>query len=248
MLKGHTQMIPVMRRTVAYWRPALGLLVLLVLGPACDGSGESSQPNRDAGNSWSHIKRIERYVLRGSVLEGQDLSGIAGVSPTWYLIGADEGGSVQVVELSRPDRTLQVRETIALAGGGAEIDIEGIAADGETYYIVGSHGVAKKSGERQADRYRIFRLRVNPITGMPVGQVDTALAAASLSGLLQADPILRSYFGQPLQEKGVNIEAWRFAMADSSSVYAVPTSTVTSSSLRCERTTSSPDDKNRCTR
>lgn len=154
---------------------------------------------------WAKIEFAGDYSFRGRVLEDRDLSGIACVSPTRGLIGADESGAVQVVELSRADRSLKVLRTVALVSANQELDVEAVASEGAFYYIVGSHGVAKKSGSMQMSRYRIFRLQVDPITGMPVN-AGNALAGAGLSGLLEADPTLGRYFARPLQEQGVNIE------------------------------------------
>jgi hypothetical protein len=154
---------------------------------------------------WTNIEFAGEYSFRGRVLEDRDLSGIARVSPTRGLIGADESGAVQVVELSRADRSLKVLRTIALVSANQELDIEAIAAEDAFYYIVGSHGLAKKSGSMQMSRYRIFRLQVDPATGMPVSDDDT-LAVASLSSVLETDPTLGRYFARPLQEQGVNIE------------------------------------------
>jgi len=105
------------------------------------------------------------------------------------------------VELSRKARTLTVTRTIPLLASGAEIDIEAIAAEAGSYYVVGSHGVAKKTGESQGNRYKVFRLKVNPATGSAVAR-DTA----SLSDLLRRDPVLGRHFQRPLQRRGLSIE------------------------------------------
>lgn len=156
-------------------------------------------------SEWTRVDFLEPYSFRGNVFEHKDLSGIACLSRTHGLIGADESGLVQMVQLSRTERTLNVLGAVSLLGSGEEIDIEGIAAEGDCYYIVGSHGVAKKSGVRQVRRYTICRLTVDPETGMPVDG-STAPAVASLAGILQADATLGPYFAKPLQQKGINIE------------------------------------------
>jgi hypothetical protein len=172
-------------------------------GPA--GAGNPSKP-------WNRIEVIGPYTLVGEVVEDKDLSGLAFVSDRFGLLGADEARQVQVVELSRPDKTLRVVETISLLHSGSEIDIEAIAAEADCYYIVGSHGAAKKTGVHQDNRYRIFRLRVDPGTGRPrtVPGVDvrasSELEVASLAEVLRMDPVLGPHFGRPLQRRGVNIE------------------------------------------
>ncbi|MBN2130272.1 MAG: DUF3616 domain-containing protein [Sedimentisphaerales bacterium] len=167
------------------------LFACALLGPA----------RADSAPAWTRVELVGRYSFKGTVLEDKDLSGIACVSDRYGLVGADEGRAVQTVELSGKARTLTVTGTIPLLDSGAEIDIEAIAAEAGSYYVVGSHGVAKKTGESQANRFKVFRLKANPATGSAVVQ-----DAASLSDLLGRDPVLGAYFRKPLQHRGLNIE------------------------------------------
>lgn len=179
-------------------------LVFLLLGPACSDANQPTPAAPGTMMEWTHVDFVEGYSFEGTVLENKDLSGIAFISPTRGLIGADESGAVQAVELSRSRRTLTVQGDVSLLGSSEEIDIEGIAAEGDCYYIVGSHGVAKKTGARQDKRYKICRLRVDPATGMATAGVRPDVA--SLADMLEADATLGPYFGKPLQQKGINIE------------------------------------------
>jgi len=183
-------------------RAALVSVVLyMLMGPACADSGPSSQKDRGPTGQWSRVERVNHYSFVGSVLEDTDLSGIACLADGKCLVGADEGRAVQLVELSRTARTLKAVRTIPLLPSGKEIDIEAIAAEGDTYYIVGSHGISKKQGEQQVNRFRIFRVKLDLATGVPAG-----VNAAALSGILRGDPVLGDYFETPLQQHGVNIE------------------------------------------
>jgi len=179
---------------------------LIATGVLLAGCGEREEPLRETVSvkCWTRIERIGRYALVGDVLEGRDLSGLACISDRYCLLGADEARAVQVVELSREAKTLKVLRTISLLESGQEIDIEGIAAGPEGYYITGSHGISKKQGEREENRFRIFRLRVDPATGLPLGSGRPDVG--SLADILRADPTLGESFGKPLQQKGVNIE------------------------------------------
>lgn len=150
---------------------------------------------------WSNVDLAQNYTFKGTVLEDKDLSGLACISPEQCLVGADEGHQVQLVRFSRQDKTLTALQSVSLMHDGDELDIEAIAAEGDFYYVLGSHGVAKKTGEHQANRFSIFRLKVDRTTGAP-GRVEIA----TLSGVLQADPMLSRYFGKPLQKQGLNIE------------------------------------------
>jgi hypothetical protein len=189
------------------------VLILLAAGPAGGGSGPGADAGRDAAKGqWTRIVPVGRYSVRGEVGADKDLSGIACISDRYCLIGADEGRDVQVVELRRDAQALRIVETVSLLSSGPEIDIEAIAAEGDYYYIVGSHGISKKQGERQNNRCRVFRLKVDPKTGVPKGlsiaglRRPSGLDVASLADVIRADPVLGPYFGQPLQQKGINIE------------------------------------------
>jgi hypothetical protein len=181
-----------------------GLALLAAFGDS-HGKVEGAKP-------WTKIELAGQYSFVGDVLEDKDLSGLALVTPRFGLLGADETRAVQVVELSRSNRTLRVAATVPLVRSGSEIDIEAIAAEGDYCYIIGSHGASKKKGEQQDNRHSIFRLRMGPFSGKPAGRtpyaagISAGLQAASLDNVIRADPVLGVHFGQPLQRKGVNIE------------------------------------------
>jgi len=186
------------KRIVTHVAGLLSLLMILVVGPAC---GKSESPSPQASNPpgrWTRIKEEGRYSFRGQISEDQDLSGLAAISDRFGLIGADASREVQVVEISRKDKTIRVRETVSLAQSGDEIDIEAIAAEGNDYYIIGSHGISKKEGLEQSNRSRLFRLGVDPATGRPTRPLS--LERTSLADILRSDPVLGEHFGKPLQQ------------------------------------------------
>lgn len=196
-------MLAILNRPIIVRAVLWGVVASLSAMAAC-----ADQPGTtgNGAGSWTRIEEVGRYSLLGSLPDAKNLSGIAFISDRFGLIGADEVRDVQAVEISRPDKTLRVLETIPLVRSGSEIDTEAIAADGDCYYIVGSHGASKKKGERQDNRYGIFRLKVDPATGLPGGLKVAGLQAASLAGVIRAEPVLGEHFGQPLQQKGINIE------------------------------------------
>jgi hypothetical protein len=199
--KGLVRVNP-MRRYKSIFHIIPGLVfACLMAGAACEGSDASSQARDGGGGRWTRIDLVDRYVFKGDVLEDKDLSGIARLSDTRFLIGADEGLAVQVVELPPKAKTMKVVRTIPLAQSGGEIDIEAIACEGPWCYVTGSHGLSKKQGQRQANRYKMFRLKVDRATGMP-----TDVETASLWDVLRADAVLGEHFQKPLQQRGVNIE------------------------------------------
>ena len=189
------------------WKRVSGCIVTsLCLVAVARGSGSAADVAGRDTKPWTRIEMVDRYSFEGEVVESKDLSGLAFISDRFGLLGADEARQVQVVELVRAAKTLRILETITLLRSGSEIDIEAIAADGNYYYIVGSHGAAKVSGRQQQNRYRIFRLQVDRATGRPSGPLARSLIVATLADLLRADPVLGPHFAQPLQRRGVNIE------------------------------------------
>ncbi len=188
------------------------VLCSVILSLCAAAGGGQVETASSAGKPWTRIEEVGRYALRGDVLDPKNISGVAFISERFGLIGADEVRAVQAIEISRQTRTLRILDTITLAPSGSEIDIEAIAAEGDSYYITGSHGASKKKGEEQDNRYSIFRLPVDPATGLPRGfqsgssSVPAGVQRASLSGVLRADPVLGPHFEQPLQHKGINIE------------------------------------------
>ncbi len=190
---------------IAAWGIVLhGLPVFLQGDLVYGGPGQPSQEAPTGAKVWTRIELADRWSFIGKVTEDADLSGLACVSQRFGLLGADESREVQVVELSRQARTLRIVQTIPLARTGDEIDTEAIAAEGNRYYIIGSHGISKKKGLPQGNRYSIFRLTVDPGTGTPIRPIS--LDRASLADLLRADSVLGMHFGKPLQHRGVNIE------------------------------------------
>jgi hypothetical protein len=176
-------------------------LLCIVIGSACADSDSPSPQGRGFAGRWTRIELVGHYSLGGRLLEDKNLSGIACLSKTSCLVGADEGRAVQFVELSRTAKRLRAGKIVPLLQSGKEIDIEAIAAEGDSYTIIGSHGISKKQGEQQENRFRVFRLRVDRSTGVPAG-VDVA----SLSSILRSDAVLGAHFRMPLQQNGVNIE------------------------------------------
>jgi hypothetical protein len=202
-------MLAVLNQPVIVRAVLCGVVTSLCAMSACGGQPAAA----DSGvKPWTRIEEIGRYSLLGNVLDPKNLSGIAFISDRFGLIGADEVRDVQAVEISRQDKTLRALDTIPLVRSGSEIDTEAIAAEGDCYYIVGSHGASKKKGERQDNRCSIFRLKVDLATGLPGGfkagglRLPAGLQAASLADVIRADPVLGAHFGQPLQHKGINIE------------------------------------------
>jgi len=155
------------------------------------------------------VEKVGKYAIdRTQVLGNTDLSAIARVSDSHCVIGSDEGACVQVCALSIENRTITITDSEAgriellSPTAGSEIDIEAVTVIGDTCYVMGSHGVAKNSGLFLEPRHTCFRFKVDPLTGRKLGEIERS----SLKYLLQNDPIMQKYYGQVLQQRGVNIE------------------------------------------
>jgi len=80
------------------------------------------------------------------------------------VIGADEGNQVQV--LKRQIEDYAVVSDITLNENAVEIDIEGIACDGNTVYVVGSHS-AKRSKIDDNATYEKNRQKIEKVVPEP---------------------------------------------------------------------------------
>jgi len=153
-------------------------------------------------------KVAEFRISEANIIGSRDLSGIARVGDFHCLIASDEGVYVQTGRFAIERREIIIDEpaesSIELLSPkvGSEIDIEAIAAIGNTYYVMASHGVAKKSGLFMEARHSCFRFEVDPKTGQQAGSVHRS----SLQSLLRGDAVLGDYYGKLLQQRGVNIE------------------------------------------
>jgi hypothetical protein len=155
------------------------------------------------------VQKVGEFrINKGNIIGPRDLSGIARVGDFHCLIASDEGVYVQTGRFVPERREIIIddpaesRIELLSPKLGSEIDIEAIAAIGNTYYVMASHGVAKKSGLFMEARHTCFRLEVDPKTGQQTGSVHRA----SLQRLLRGDEVLGVYYGKLLQQRGVNIE------------------------------------------
>ena len=177
--------------------------------PGCRGDTSQDSSQREYWRQWSQIELKGHFTIRGDVVADEDISGIACINERYGLLGADEDRNVYYFEISRQNKTIKILGDIELLDSGDEIDIEAIAAENNCYYITGSHGLSKKQGDIESNRFKFFRLKVNPENGMADERAKSKtdfLAISSLTPILSKDPLLSRHFRQPLQQKGVNIE------------------------------------------
>jgi hypothetical protein len=150
------------------------------------------------------VEKIGEYSINPKQVYGRnDISAIARIKQGYCLIGADEGIYAQLCEISK-DKEIIITGNVKLLPEeiGSEIDIEGVTAIGDTYYLTGSHGLAKNSGDYQDSRHYCFRFKVDEQSGKQAEQVEVS----SLRCVIESEPVLKPYYKKLLQRKGVNIE------------------------------------------
>lgn len=169
-------------------------------------AGILAAPSASAG--WRMEVLPDEWHLAGFE-NSLDLSGIAAANARQVLVGSDEMFHIQPGTIDRDQHRIESRRPIALPleSGGAdlEVDIEGVAfsPDEQAYFVVGSHGLGKKKGDFQPDRHSIYRVEVDPRTGMVK---KDGIRRGSLLPWLEKTPEIAPHVKQPLQQNGLNIE------------------------------------------
>jgi hypothetical protein len=142
-----------------------------------------------------------------------DLSGAASIDDQHCLIASDELPAVQIGRIDRTARVITAGALVPLVknplGKKIEIDIEGVAVskDGQTYYVMGSHGVGKMKGDVQPQRYLVFEIPFDPASGTIATE---EIKSASLLPWLERSPEFAPFVKQSLQSNGFNLEGLAF--------------------------------------
>jgi Protein of unknown function (DUF3616) len=161
----------------------------------------------------SSISRLGIINFIGQIQHSDNISAID-ISNDFLVIGADEGNQVQV--LKRQGEDYVVVSDITLNASAVEIDIEGIACDGNTVYVVGSHSAKRPKIDDDAtyeknrqkiekvvpepDRDRLFRFSLDA-EGNAQDLVET-----SLRTIIDSKKVLKDFSLLPSKENGVDIE------------------------------------------
>lgn len=161
----------------------------------------------------SLLTRLGSINFIGDVHRGKDISAID-LSGDFIVIGSDEGNQVQVLKRHGVDYDLV--KTIVLNKDAIEIDVEGIACEGNTVYVVGSHSCKRKKIESgrsydenrraietvipEPDRDLLCRFRLDNN-----GETH-AVEKTSLRPIINNSSILRVFSDVPSKENGIDIE------------------------------------------
>jgi len=166
--------------------------------------------------------------LPDGIIAAGDISGVA-THNNFLLIGADEadGANLNAVQVLsgvadgklklEADRQIDLFVGTKTDDGGVEMDIEGIAVEGDTVVVVGSHSakrprLKKKKYDKNRKRLQAAAIKAEPNRGRIYRlQLDDngkvkSLAHISLSTLLAKHPVLGLYVPLPSKENGIDIE------------------------------------------
>src|SRR6185369_11413433 len=167
-------------------------------------------------------------VQLSGVFQAGNLSGVCRIGD-FLVVGADEGElkdgvDTRKVQVLRRDgeNYVQAHDVILPAEGTTEIDIEGIACDGSTVYVIGSHSTARskvnedrknkpynenldrlKKTKAEASRDALYRF-----TLADDGTVTdpSKIVRTNLRSVLENEEVLKKALDVPSKENGVDIE------------------------------------------
>jgi hypothetical protein len=176
------------------------LLLLLALVGAC-AVGATKRPD-------AQLEKLGDVKFSGEIHGNLDISAVGQVGQNLLVIGSDEGGLVQILKKS-PEGYAHL-DNVVFDQKDREIDIEGIAVDGRTVYVTGSHNrvrdIGKKGGggvgavKRKESREEFFRFTVNE-----EGKASE-FERKSLMGALKNHPVLSGFIEVASKENGIDIE------------------------------------------
>jgi hypothetical protein len=177
------------------------------------------------GGAWAEVEEVDEIKFRGDIKNNDNLSAIARLSDTLLIIGADEierdqTNLIQLLEKS--DSGYKVKPPAIEIGGDQEMDIEALAVDGQTVYVIGSHALVRKKvdvddsyqknrkrlaavpePDREFDfRNSLVRLELKPDGTPRPGSVSHF----SLRHILDETPPFSLFRQLPSKENGVDIE------------------------------------------
>ena len=170
------------------------------------------------------LEPVAEVEISGNIKGVEDLSAIVKFRD-FLIIGSDEavraGNFIQILRKTADNRYQVHRDILLFKGNkkfGKEMDIEAIAAAGDSVFVVGSHSAVRPriktkskywknqrklndgSIKRQKSRDRLYRLKLAR-DGKLLEKDHT-----SLRRIIENHPMFKTFAGIPGKENGVNIE------------------------------------------
>lgn len=203
--------------TLSFHRSLTAAFVCIVLAAtASAGRGEPLPPKiSPEATAWKPASIFEKED-KDDKFEDQprmNLSGAACVPTTpkftSCLIANDEKKYAQFFSIE--GNVLVPRKLIRLSDEDKDPDAEGVAYEKGFFYVTGSHGRSRKKDKENLSSYVVFRIAVDPQTGIPktepnAKKVDGVEASPRMREVIENDKYVKAKFNKPLAEGGVNIE------------------------------------------
>lgn len=170
---------------------------------------------------------VKAKKYNGCIKAAKDLSAIGRVGAT-LLVGADEGTGpdgdiniIQVLSKQADDQYVVTNDIVLFTGdkeNGRELDIEGIAVEGDYIYVVGSHSSKRKIVESdkshkknrktfhhkkiddETNRDWLYRIKVDAQMQL------TEKREITLRNILKKHKVLKTFSQIPSKENGIDIE------------------------------------------
>ncbi|MBR0904400.1 DUF3616 domain-containing protein [Bradyrhizobium liaoningense] len=203
--------------TRAIHRIRTAALVCILLGATTPGGrGEHLPPNvTPEATTWTPVSIFKENEKKEKFKDQprMNLSGAACVPTTpkftSCLIANDEKKYAQFFSIE--GNALVPRNLILLSDEEKDPDAEGVAYDDGFFYVTGSHGRSRHSDKKNLSSYTVFRIAVDPQTGVPktkpdANRVDGVEQSSRLRKVLKNDDDVEAYFNESLAEGGINIE------------------------------------------
>ncbi|MBY5549919.1 DUF3616 domain-containing protein [Rhizobium leguminosarum] len=114
--------------------------------------------------------------------------------------------------LLRPGRVIKLLANTVDGVEMDEVDAEGVAYLDGSFYVTGSHGLSRKTGNLKPSLFQVFRFKVDINTGLPTFEFDDDGVASEidrtskLRGIIKDQAELAPFAEQNLDQNGANIE------------------------------------------
>ena len=198
-------------------RRSLATLLGCALLAATASAGHAAPPPKIAPEAvpWKAASIFEKDDKddKFSDQPRMNLSGAACVPTapkfTSCLIANDEKRYAQFFSIE--GSVLVPRKLIRLSDEKKDPDAEGIAYADGFFYVTGSHGRSRHGDSDNDSSYAVFRIPVDPATGVPKFAPDEdEVVGVELSSrvrkALRKGEFVKEFFDEPLAEGGVNVE------------------------------------------
>ena len=188
-----------------------GILILLETASAARAESPTVAPEAIRWTAASIFKKDTDDDRKNQ--PRMNLSGAACVPTTpkftSCLIANDEKKYAQFFSID--GNKLKPRKLIRLSNAKKDPDAEGVAYDSGFFYVIGSHGRSRHGNSANRSSYAVFRIAVDPATGVPRSEPDEdqvvgVESSSRLRGAIRDGDTIRKFFKRRLAKKGVNIE------------------------------------------